>query len=253
MSANRRGRGASAARRGRDRAVGILVLLTVLAVAAGALVLLRGQLFAVRNIVIEGENLVRDEVIRVSGLRVGMPMSQVNEARVRANLEASGQLSLEELAVELPDTVALRIRVRTRDALVLFGGSYLALDADGVVMGTTREDAGPQQIYVYGINASGSTVGQRISAPEDKLQAMRAVIEGLKALDCMELVHDLDVSDPQDIRLDTMSGVVVLLGDSEDMLNKLNWMIPAVKDLQERGENGGTLDVRGGNGADYRS
>ena len=59
------------------------------------------------------------------------------------------------------------------------------------------------------------------------------------------------MSDVDNLRLITRTGIQVDLGDAENMDNKIAWMKGAVSDLERRGEGGGTLDVRSGSKADY--
>ena len=48
------------------------------------------------------------------------------------------------------------------------------------------------------------------------------------------------------------SGVIVKLGDTDNMDEKIRWLRSAVSDLETRGETRGTLDVSSGTRADYR-
>ena len=59
------------------------------------------------------------------------------------------------------------------------------------------------------------------------------------------------MSDVENLRIITRTGIRVELGDAENMGNKIAWMKGAVADLERRGESGGTLDVRSGSKADY--
>ena len=45
--------------------------------------------------------------------------------------------------------------------------------------------------------------------------------------------------------------LIHILGNSENMNNKIIWMAGTLKDLEARGETSGTLDVSSGNKADY--
>ncbi|MBE5808720.1 MAG: hypothetical protein E7317_10340, partial [Clostridiales bacterium] len=65
-----------------------------------ALVVLRGRLFCIRSIAVQGEGVVEEEVIRASGLTIGMPLSAISEDDVRTRIEATGQLRLERIASE---------------------------------------------------------------------------------------------------------------------------------------------------------
>ena len=55
------------------------------------------------------------------------------------------------------------------------------------------------------------------------------------------------------LRIITRRGIEVRLGNSENMPDKIAWMKSAVADLENRGQNGGVLDVSSGTKADYRA
>ncbi len=223
-----------------------LALLTVIA----ALVWFR--MFVVRNVVIDGAaDIPQEEVIRASRIAFGEHITGVEEARVRANLESTGIYALDGVDVRYPNTVILHVRRRTRDATLLNGGQYLSMDSDGYVIevsATLPEDSG---VYVYGLSATSYRIGSRIVAPEDRLLAMKQVLDALREQNAMEYVSDLDLSDVTQLRVTTRTGLRVLLGDSRNMSDKALWLRAAVSDLESRGETRGTLDISSGAQADY--
>ncbi|MBQ8972337.1 MAG: cell division protein FtsQ/DivIB [Clostridia bacterium] len=240
------------ANRRSDRRTALLLLAGVCLAALLALFLLREQIFAVRVILVEGEGISEEEIVRLSGLRYGTPLYAVDESSVREKVEASGIYALDSVTVIPPRTAVLQAHMRSRDAWVFNGGTYLVLDSDGVAIETTREDAPDSAVYVYGLGATGYRLGQTVSAPQARLAAMKSVIEALKTMNAMALAADIHVEDAENITLNTMSGIVVQLGDDGDMEEKIRWMIPAVEDLNARGQQWGTLDVSTGKMADYR-
>lgn len=227
----------------------ILALLVLLAIAAGLLWL---KLFVVRNVVIEGAtDISQEEIIRATKIVFGGSIAKVDAEKLRANLESTGVYSLDDVTVRYPNTVVLSVRQRTRDATVLNGGQYLVMDSDGYVIETSAtlpEDGG---VYVYGLGATAYRVGGRITAPEDRLLAMKRALDALREQNAMEYISDLDLSDTAQLWMTTRTGLRVNLGGTENMDDKILWMRAAVSDLEARGEIRGTLDVSNGERADY--
>ena len=227
----------------------ILALLVLLAIAAGLLWL---KLFVVRNVVIEGAtDISQEEIIRATKIVFGGSIAKVDAEKLRANLESTGVYSLDDVTVRYPNTVVLSVRQRTRDATVLNGGQYLVMDSDGYVIETSAtlpEDGG---VYVYGLGATAYRVGGRITAPEDRLLAMKRALDALREQNAMEYISDLDLSDTAQLWMTTRTGLRVNLGGTENMYDKILWMRAAVSDLEARGEIRGTLDVSNGERADY--
>lgn len=227
----------------------ILALLVLLAIAAGLLWL---KLFVVRNVVIEGAaEISQEEIIRATKIVFGGSIAKVDAEKLRANLESTGVYALDDVTVRYPNTVVLSVRQRTRDATVLNGGQYLVMDSDGYVIETSAtlpEDGG---VYVYGLGATTYRVGGRITAPEDRLLAMKRALDALREQNAMEYISDLDLSDTAQLWMTTRTGLRVNLGGTENMYDKILWMRAAVSDLEARGEIRGTLDVSSGERADY--
>ena len=227
----------------------ILALLVLLAIAAGLLWL---KLFVVRNVVIEGAtDISQEEIIRATKIVFGGSIAKVDAEKLRANLESTGVYSLDDVTVRYPNTVVLSVRQRTRDATVLNGGQYLVMDSDGYVIETSAtlpEDGG---VYVYVLGATAYRVGGRITAPEDRLLAMKRALDALREQNAMEYISDLDLSDTAQLWMTTRTGLRVNLGGTENMDDKILWMRAAVSDLEARGEIRGTLDVSNGERADY--
>lgn len=238
-------------RRSNGTKVALLTLaaLIVIGIIAGAV---WGRVFVVRNVVIEGSaDISQEEIIRASEVELGAHITGVDAETLKVNLESGGLYALDGVRVKYPNTVILSVRRRTRDAVVVNGGQYLVLDSDGYVIevnASMPEDSGA---YVYGLNSTAYRIGSRITAPEERLLAMKAVLDAVRAQGAQQYVSDLTVSDAEHLVITTRTGIRVNLGDCENMDNKILWMCSAVSDLEGRGNTRGTLDVSSGTKADY--
>jgi len=224
---------------------------------AAALVIwlaLTHYVFLIRNVEVVGaDGLAASDVVRLSGIPLGGRMNAVDETELRNRLESTGRLAFVSMERRYPTTVVLTVRQRSRDAITLQAGNLLVLDSDGYVVSvgdTAPEDGMP---YVMGLKASTCRLGRQVDAPESRLSAMKAILEALKAHDAMGYVSEINLEHLSDIELISRKGIVVSVGDAEDMNNKIIWMVGALRDLESRGETVGTLDVSSGSKADFRS
>lgn len=228
--------------------IAVLVVLTVVAM------LLWKSVFVVRNVIVEGAVNASDEVIiRASEIDMGGSIWKVDEAALRKALESSGRYALDGIQVELPNTVALFVRERTRDAVVRNGGQYLVLDSDGYVVEVLSSMPAESGIFVNGLEGTSYLLGGRISAPEEKLAAMKCVLEAIRIQAAGAYVSEVNLEDVMSIWITSRTGIRVELGDSLNMEAKVLWMRSVVADLEGQGATGGTLDVSSGTKADYRS
>lgn len=237
------------AKRARSLLMGVC-LLALLTIAA---VLLWRDVFVVRKVIIEGSLSVADEeIIRTAQIDIGGSIRAVEQEKLKLNLESSGRFVLEGVEVRYPSTLILHVRERTRDAMVLNGGKILVLDSDGFVIevcGTMPENSG---VYVTGLEGTSYRIGSRISAPVEKLTAMKAAVDAIRNQGAAIYVSELNVDDPLNLWITTRTGIRVELGDAQNMDGKILWLRSAVADLENRGEVKGTLDVSSGTKADFQ-
>ena len=238
----------------REKRTKILMILLIAAACAGILaIVLTRSVFVLKNVTVEGAtSLSYTEIIRLGKFQFGQPIGSVDPEIVRENLESSGKIAVEDVKIQKPSTVILKVRQRTRDALTLNGGHILVMDSDGYVIDNPTEMPESGGIYITGLDGTSYKIGKRINAPENKLSAMKTVLESIRKMDAAAYVSEINLGDLMQLSIVTRSGVVVKLGDTGNMDEKIRWMRSAVADLESRGETRGTLDVSSSTRADYQ-
>lgn len=228
-----------------------MALIVLVAVILLAVALLR-YVFVVRSVqVTSGSGVNDEEVVRTARIGFGTSIFAVDAAEIAARINATGTLAVDGVRVRYPDTVVISVRERGREAMLLHMGKIRILDEEGCVVESREEVPDMDLVYVSGMRVMDFVQGSPVRAADGQMEAYRAVMGQLKAQLAKVYVSELDVSEPEKIYLITRTGIRVELGGAADMENKIAWMKSAVADLEQRGEAGGTLDVRSGNKADY--
>ena len=227
-------------------------LIAVAALGAALWLLLANVVFVVRGVQVDGAGEIpADDVLRLSGIRLGGPMRRVDPEQVRLDVESDGRLAFVDLEKRYPNQILLSVRPRSRDAVFQQGGRTLILDAQGYVVEVVDRLPEAQMPYISGLRASYYQLGRQLNTADGRVLAMGAVLEALKARGAMSYASEVNVEDIEDLRIITRTGVTVLLGNSENMSDKIAWMAGVLSDLEARGERGGWLDVVSGTKADY--
>ena len=227
-----------------------IALLPIAALAAW--LALNHYVFVIREVDVAGSGSVpAHEAVRLSGIRLGTRMNALDEALVESGVEEDGRLAFVSLEKHYPQSVTLNVRERTQDAMIVQAGKVLVLDSDGYVVSIGDHLPQATMPYVTGLRISGYQLGRQLDTADGRVYAMKAVLEGLKRVNGTGYVSELDVELLSDLRITTRTGMTVLLGNSNDMLNKLTWMTGALTDLEARGELLGRLDVSSGTKADF--
>lgn len=226
------------------------------AIAAFALamwLLLANVVFVVRDVQVVGAGEVPEaDVRRLSGISLGTRLGAIDADEVHKDVESDGRVAFVSLEKRYPSRVVLTVRPRSMDALILQGGKILVLDSDAYVIQVAEQLPAGNIPYVSGIKAMYYALGRQLDTSDGRCFAMKAVLEALKTHSATAYVAELDVSNTGDLRIITRTGMTVLLGNMENMENKIAWMVGALSDLESRGETTGTLDVSSGTKADYR-
>lgn len=240
-------------RRKRNRLRGLLTALLIAAVLLLAGAMVYKWVFVVRNVVIEGTvSVPDDEIIRSAHIDMGGPIRKVDADELRRNLESGGKLALDGVRIQLPNTVVLTVRERTRDAMILNGGRMLIMDSDGFVIEALASVPDNAPVYVTGLDATAYNIGGRITAPEDQLEAMKVVLDAVRNQSAAMYINELNVGNVMDLWIASRTGIRVELGDITEMDSKILWLRSVVPDLESKGEIKGTLDVSSGSKADYK-
>jgi cell division protein FtsQ len=246
--ATRRRRGA----RGRQSGFAGLLLFALLALAVG--VLLKSQVFIIRNIEVDGaESIAAGDIIRRAGLSLGGSVFSADEKAVRRNLEGEGIISFERLERRMPDTIRLIVRERTRRAVVNYLGVALVIDGEGYVMEQLSEMPAYNLIVVTGVRASSYQVGRKLESDVPmQVESMLSVLKELADQQLSERVSELNVADLDNMYLMERGGMMVKIGDDAQLGDKLLWMRSVLdQQLYPQGTNTGILDVSSGNSAIY--
>ena len=209
------------------------------------------RVYVLRNMTVEGNVTMSDEdVIRLSRVTFGASMSSLDEESIRRNIENGGTLAFVCLERRYPDTAVLTVRERTRDAYMQQAGKLVVLDMEGYVVEVA--DSQPQSIpYVTGFRPTGYYLGRQLDTADGRVAAMQAILEAAKVCSVTSKIAMIDLSELTDLRIQTHSGMTVLLGNSGKMVDKISYMTGALERLESEGNATGTLDVAGGDKADH--
>lgn len=122
----------SGARKGVRRA---LILLSIVAIAAGLVWLLQSPLLSVGEIVIVGsERTDVSAAIETAGLQEGTPLVLVNTEEIVDALEALAWVRTAAAERIFPDRVEVRVDERVPAGWIWTSGSYLLVDDEGTVL-----------------------------------------------------------------------------------------------------------------------
>lgn len=230
-----------------------IAIAAIIAAAALAFCLILWQfVFVIRDVQVVGNGSVpAEEVIRLSRIQMGAKLNSIDKALMENHIESDGRIALESIETRYPNHVVLNVRQRTKDAMTVQANKVIIMDSDGYVVEVLDHLPSESPSYVTGLHIAGYSIGKQIDAEDDRILAMKSVVEAIREQNVAGYVSEINVEDARNIRITTRTGMAVKLGNGDNMHNKILWMVGAVQDLEARGQAYGTLDVSSGTKADY--
>lgn len=247
--------------RKRKKAAKQTMAMSILVVGALAalIVLACSQVFVVRDVMVVGNrNLLREEVVTQSGVKIGDNLLGISDQTLKQALEQNRYIEYLGHGFDYRGTLTLRIQERLGMAVVYDLGYYYVLDASGVVLECAGSAyptgvAGPR---VTGLDLSPNsrvTVGERLPVHDKgQLEAMETVLTELESTNMLGRTSELSVKNTDNIYILTAEGAKIELGNTGSLRTKLLIGREVLSVREAQGDLlGAKIDVSNGKNAHY--
>ena len=231
----------------------------VVGVLSALIVLACSQVFVVRDVMVVGNrNLLREEVVTQSGVKIGDNLLGISDQSLKQALEQNRYIQYLGHGFDYRGTLTLRIEERLGMAVVYDLGYYYVLDAEGMVLECAGSAyptgvAGPK---VSGFDLSPNsriTVGEMLPVNDKgQLEAMEAVLSELDQTNMLGRTSELNIKNTDNIYILTSEGAKIELGDTGNLRTKLLIGREVLAVREEKGDLlGAKIDVSNGKNAHY--
>lgn len=199
-----------------------------------------GRFWQVQEITVTGTvRLGEAEVISQSGIKKGTGFLLLKAGRVEKKVALLPLVRSAAVKKNLPAAVRIAVQERVEAACLLDQHRFWLIDEEGVIFAEQPHTAEGLPV-ITGVSAAEISLGKPLNQVK-KSAALRIFLEALRQVPLLEPA-ELNISDPDDLVLYTAEGCRVLLGDDDEMEDKLV-LLHAY--LQEGGK-GDCLDLRTG-------
>jgi len=210
----------------------LMYILFVLLVSLSLFFFIQSSFFAVSSIEVIGNKSVSvEDVIKLSGLMRGENIFKVDLAGAEEKIHINSMI--EEVSIErkLPRTIVIQIKERIPVALIPAAEGFLEIDINGYVLGKITNFEGNQLPIITGVNFLPTVaLGTKLESSELQM--------GLKMVAQMdsrakELVAEIDVFDPQQLKVYTIQGAEVRFGDASNFQEKFSRFLAILKEEEK--------------------
>lgn len=218
----------------------------IIAVVLVVSIVLYSTLFKVRSITVVGNTTVSsEEVIRLSGLKIGQSSMTIDDEKVMRKVEGNRYLRCTLVDVQW-DSVIIHVKERTPAVFAKHNGMVIVMDNRGFVLEESLETQSGSEglIQVIGLDIRRCTLGQQITLnATSQMETYTQILVEMKAMKGLELLSELDMTSMDSIYLGTRDGFYVRLGSEESIHEKLRAFMITRDRVLEMGYTGGTIDV----------
>ena len=234
--------------RGRRGSRVMILVLCVAVLLMTVTILFASPLFSVQEIRVAGNSRVStEEIIRRSGLTIGMNRFSLNADDVTARVEGNHYLICELVHMPEWNTVEIRVREREVIAVIDYNGLMYYADNRGMILeefSNRGSIAMSDKILVVGLNVRRCDVGRTVTLTDpEQLNVYNDILVELKVMGALDMIEELDMSTMESIFLTTRDGYSVRLGNGSDIHRKLRSMLLTLDALRSGGYGLGSIDV----------
>jgi cell division protein FtsQ len=198
--------------------------------------LMTSSLFNIKTINVTGNNRVsQQEIIRLSGLSYQQNIFRINSKETMKNVFQSPYVEKIKIRRGLPNIINIDIIEREPLVLVPYVGSYLFVDAQGIVVEINSSIAGMNLPVINGLKFNTFKLGEEIKV-ESKLQLASAItlINQIKKTGISQEIAEINAENILNLKLITKSGIKVNLGDDSNINTKIPLAKAILQDLNSK-------------------
>ena len=238
-------------------ASGAVALTAILALVAVSLVIAGGRVFVVHSVVVEGNRFISaEEIMQTGGVSIGDSMFTLDTAAVAEKINEHQYLTCNSVWRDFPDRVFINVTEPQPVATANWMGSLVMLGQDGVVMEITGQiDIELAVPVITGASIKSARVGEAVTyGVAGQAEAVEAVLEAIDWQGFTGEISEINVGTLDDLYLVTVDGLIIRLGDSEKLDEKILTARSALVPLRAAyAMRGAVLDVSTGDGqADFQ-
>lgn len=219
------------------RRYSIRTLLVFLMLVMTAFFFFQSPYFDIAEIAIAGNsNLSSEEVVKLSGINKGTNIFRVDIQAAKEKLLLHPFIASTELKRDLPDTISIQMVEYVPAAVVPFEGGFMVVSKEGYCLKHCNEVSDLDLPIISGLGMKGGVPpGSKVDS-----ELLSVALEVADCCDKKGVIAEIDVHDVYKICVFTFSQTEILLGDSEQLKEKIHLAF----DIASKAPNAKYIDVR---------
>lgn len=221
----------------------VLTLLLMVGMAAGYLFL--PQFYYSKTVILGETALTREDLLRLAKVNVRKNIYLIDIKTAQKNIKQLPTVKEVKISRKFPKTLVFSVLDCMEVAAVSFEGGFAIIDDEGYVIRITQNVSEVKRPIISGIQTKRIKVGEQIPVEnEEQFAFVMGLIAGAQNARLMENISEVNMSQLDDVKMTTINGITVLLGEGKDLNYKMLLLNQILLDLHAQRINYGIIDMR---------
>ncbi len=228
-------------RRKQRTSLTIIKFLFIVVLLSGGLLCL--PVFRLKNVTVQGlENISQDTIMNAVADEMGKHILRVDKQAIEERIEKITYVADATVQTKFPNSLEIVIKETTMVGYIKFTGGVIGIDGLGKVIETAQERNESIPV-VDGVKVNHFVVGEKIAVEqEETLETILTCLNAIHANGLTSTITKVDVTNLQDILLQTSGQVVAKCGSSDQLEYKIAMFSSVLPQVNL--EMPGTVDLR---------
>ena len=202
-----------------------------------AFLLLFSPFFSIQYIKVEGnEKLETEAIINIASIERGLNIFRINIPKIKRNITSNSYVDSVIIKRKFPNTILITIEERKPIAYIPFMGSNICIDKEGNVLEVVSDlkEEEKKLPIITGLTFTQFKLGEPIDIGEtEKFNTIIASIKEIINNDLLAEVSQINMQDKDNIQMTIRDQFEVLLGDSQNLNYKINFLREILNNLND--------------------
>lgn len=202
--------------------------------------------FHVKNIVVLGNSKIKSEEI-FTKLNVLLDKNPylVEKRKIKEIYLNDPYIESIDINSKFPRTLILNINKRMAVATIKFSGGFVIIDENAVVLETTQEMSKTVKPLINGVTVKEVKLGEKLNiSNKDIISTINEITDNIRSAKLINNISQIEISKENNIKMITPQGINVLMGNGDNLNEKMLMLNQILINLHERKIYTGTIDMR---------
>ncbi|OPJ56859.1 cell division protein FtsQ/DivIB [Alkalithermobacter paradoxus] len=224
----------------------ILILIAIFMASLFGYIFIKTDFFALKDLEIVGQVKLNKEEIMLDGkIEMNKNIYMYNIKDVKENIMTNPYVESVNIKRIFPNKIFIDLVERVEICAIPYMGSYIIIDEQGTVLKVEENISNVDKPLLTGVNFDNFNLGKKIDIEDKKLLSkILDLLNSCSSANILGNISEINVDENMNIKLYTLQGIEVLLGQGEDINYKMFQLSKIMVDLHTKDITSGIVDMK---------